>query len=85
MVLDIDAGQVPAQEVPCPVVENLRDALPQRPGRRRSESGLFPQCPQADGIVAAGVEAVNVEDLDGVPEFVVVARRMVAMTDMLEP
>lgn len=82
---EIDAVQVPVQEMPPAVVENLRDAVPQRPGRGRPESRLFPQRPQADGIVAAGVEAVNVEDLDGVPQFVVVAGRMVAMTDLLEP
>ena len=35
----------------------------------------MPQAGQADGIVAAGVVAVDVEDLDGIAEFGVVAVR----------
>jgi len=57
----------------------------QRPGGRGSEAGLFPQRAETNGIVAAGIEAVDVEDLDRVAEFVVVAARMVSMLDLLEP
>ena len=72
---EVDGVHVAVVEVPAAVVEGLGDAVAQGPGRRRLESGLAPQGGQADGVVAAGVVAVDVEDLHRVAQLVVVARR----------
>ena len=76
---EIDGVHVAVIEMPTAVVIGLGNAVPERPGWRRLQARLAPECGQANGIIAAGVVTINVEDFDRVEEFVVVAARMVAI------
>ena len=55
-----------------------------RAGRHLQPRPL-PEAGQADGVVAAGVVAVDVEDLDGIAQLVVVAAPVIAVADLLKP
>ena len=63
---EVEGPHVAVQEVPAPVEVDLRDAVPHHAGRAHLEARRLPEAGQADGIVAAGRVAVDVEDLDGV-------------------
>ena len=68
----VDAVHVAIIEVPAAVVEGLGDAVAEGPGRRHFKSGLAPQRGQADRIVAAGIVPVDIEDLYGIAQLIVV-------------
>ena len=55
----VDRVHVPIIEVPAAIVEDLRDAVAEGPGRRHFKSGLAPQRGQADGVIAAGVIPID--------------------------
>jgi hypothetical protein len=82
---EIDGVHVPVVEMPAAVVERLGNAMSERPSRRRLKARRTPQRRQGDGVVAAGVVAVNVEDLHRIEQLVVVAPGMMAILNFLEP
>jgi hypothetical protein len=82
---EVDGVQVAVKEMPAAVVECLRDAMSQGPGRSRLEPRSAPQRAQADGVIAARVVAVHVEHLDRIAQFAVVPGGVVAIPDFLEP
>ena len=70
---EVNGVHVAVIEMPSAIVEHLGNAMPQRPDRRDLQAGGAPQGGQGNGIVAAGVVAINVKNLNRVAEFVVVS------------
>src|SRR5262249_11059876 len=56
----VEGPHVPVQQVPAPVVMDLRYAVPHHAGRPDLEAGRTPQAGQANGVVAARRVAVDV-------------------------
>ena len=72
-------------EMPGVVVERLRDAVTQGVRGGGFQAGGAPGGSEGDGIVAASVITVNIEDFDRIVEFVVVAGGMMPELSLLEP
>ena len=81
----VDGVHVAVHEVPGAIVEDLRDAMPHQSRRGDFEARLAPLAGQADGVVAARVVAINIEDFHGIEQFVIVPFEVEAMLDFLPP
>src|SRR5207248_331674 len=73
------------EEIPAAVEEALRHAMADDPCGSHLQPRPLPETRQADGIVAARVVSVDVEDLDRIAQLVVVAGPVIAMANLLKP
>ena len=81
----VDRVHIAIHQVPSIVIKHLRDAVADEPGRRDPHPRLFPLASQGNRIITAGVISVNIKDLDGIQELVVVAVEVEAILNFLPP
>src|SRR6266481_3865647 len=81
----VKGAHVAIEKVPAPVNVELRDAVPYDSGRPDFEARGLPEAGQADGIVATGRVAVDVDGFDGVVHFGVAGGGMKAVRGLEPP
>jgi hypothetical protein len=82
---EIDRVHIAVHQVPAPIIEHLRDAVPDKSGWRNPKAGISPQACQRDRIVTTRVISVDIEYLDGIQKLVVVAVEVKARLEFLPP